>query len=68
MKETNGKLIPDMLSGCTCVRRPHGLKTPTPDPSAPECILEFCTDGDRLTELQAHTGILHIFEYGEING
>jgi hypothetical protein len=57
--------IPDLIPGCTWKRGPHGLKVPTPDPSAPECMVEFTTDGDRLTELQAHDGVLYIFEYIE---
>jgi hypothetical protein len=59
-------LVPDIPEGCTWKRIPHGLDTPTPDPSSPECIVEFSTKGDRLAEFESHEGILDIFEYGEI--
>jgi hypothetical protein len=61
---TNGEgLIPDIIDKCTWKVGPHGLNAPTPDPSAPECTLEFTTNGDRLAELEAHGGIIYLFEY-----
>ena len=59
-------LIADFLEGCTWKMCPYGLSIPTPDPTAPECLVEFSTDGDRLVELEAYAGILYVFEYGEI--
>ena len=62
-----GGYTADMPDGCTWKMGPHGLSIPTPDPSGPECLVEFSTDGDRLAELEAYPGILYIFEYGVID-
>ena len=56
---TNG-LSPDMLRGCTWKRI-----SATSDIETNECLIEVTTNSDRLAELEAHPGILHIFEYKE---
>ena len=65
----NGRDIhePDIPDLVTYKVVPYGLGYPVPDQSNAQCLIEFYTENDMLAELEAHPGILMIFEYGVID-